>query len=191
MEFRFDEALPVLRRTPQTVTVLLQDLSPSWTNATEGPGTWSPFDVVGHLIHGERADWIPRVEHVLRYGEAVPFPPFDRDAMFEASSGQSLSELLRTFADLRAASLVRLDAFSLTDADLERRGRHPEFGPVTLRQHLSTWVAHDLGHIAQIVRVMARQYRDAVGPWRTYLSLLRTAAAGDTSDVDSGTLSPP
>jgi hypothetical protein len=175
MEFRFDEALPVLRRTPQTVTVLLQDLPPSWTNATEGPGTWSPFDVVGHLIHGERADWIPRVEHVLRHGDAVSFPPFDREAMFQASKGQSLPELLRTFADLRAASLSRLDALALTDADLERRGRHPEFGPVTLRQHLSTWVAHDLGHIAQIVRVMACQYRDAVGPWRTYLSLLRTS----------------
>jgi len=173
VEFRFDEALPILRRTPRVISGLLEDLPPSWSTATEGPGTWSPFDVVGHLIHGERADWMPRVEHVLRYGDSVPFPTFDRDAMFEASKGRSLAALLATFAEVRAESLARLDALSLTDADLERCGRHPEFGVVTLRQHLATWVAHDLGHIAQIVRVMARQYRDAVGPWRAYLSLLR------------------
>ena len=173
MDFRFDEAVPVLRRTPQTLKVLLDGLTPSWTNATEGTGTWSPFDVVGHLIHGERTDWIPRVEHVLRHGDTVPFPPFDREAMFELSKGQSLSDLLRTFAELRARSLARLDTLALTDADLDRSGLHPEFGQVTLRQHLSTWVAHDLGHIAQIVRVMAGQYRDAVGPWRAYLPVLR------------------
>jgi hypothetical protein len=173
VEFRFEAALPVLRRTPAVVRGLLADLPPSWTNAVEGPNTWSPFDVVGHLIHGERADWVPRVEHLLRYGDAVPFPPFDREAMFEASKGQSLGALLDTFAQLRTESLTRLEAFGLTDADLSRRGRHPEFGVVTLGQHLSTWVAHDLGHISQIVRVMARQYTDAVGPWRMYLSILK------------------
>ena len=152
---------------------LLADLPASWTNAVEGPNTWSPFDVVGHLIHGERADWMPRVEHILRHGDAVPFPPFDREAMFAASQGRLLGELLDTFERLRAESLSRLDALGLTDADVSRRGRHPDFGVVTLGQHLSTWVAHDLGHISQIVRVMARQYTDAVGPWKAYLSILK------------------
>jgi hypothetical protein len=172
MDFRFDDAVPVLRRTPGVVRGLLAGIPDLWATATEGPATWSPFDVVGHLIHGERADWIPRVEHLLQHGDTVPFPPFDREAMFEASRGKSLGELIDTFAALRAGSLERLDALGLTDADLARRGRHPEFGAVTLGQHLSTWVAHDLGHISQIVRVMARQYTDAVGPWRTYLSIL-------------------
>jgi hypothetical protein len=173
VDFRFDAALPVLRRTPQVLRELLADLPESWTDAVEGPNTWSPFDVVGHLIHGERADWMPRVEHLLQHGDAVPFPPFDREAMFAASEGKSLGELLDTFAHLRAGSLVRLDALALTDADLTKCGRHPEFGVVTLAQHLSTWVAHDLGHVSQIVRVMARQYTDAVGPWRMYLSILQ------------------
>ena len=172
MEFQFDDALPVLRRTPVVVRELLGDLPDSWTRAVEGPGTWSPFDVVGHLIHGERTDWMPRVEHVLRHGDLVPFPPFDREAMFAASDGRSLGELLDTFSRLRAESLDRLAAMNLTDDDLQRRGRHPEFGVVTLGQHLATWVAHDLGHVGQMVRVMARQYTAAVGPWRGYLSIL-------------------
>ena len=172
MDFRFEDALPVLRRTPSVVRGLLQDLPEHWTAAVEGPGTWSPYDVVGHLIHGERTDWVPRVEHLLRYGEAVPFPPFDREGMFRESKGRSLSELLDDFAVSRLDSLNRLAALGLTDADLTRVGRHPEFGVVTLGQHLATWVAHDLGHISQIVRVMSRQYTDAVGPWRKYLSVL-------------------
>lgn len=154
------------------LAALLSDLPQEWVGATEGPGTWSPFDVVGHLIHAERTNWMPRVEHLLRHGDAVPFPPFDREAMFAASKGRTLDELLETFATLRHESLDRLSALHLTDADLDRRGRHPEFGVVTLRQQLATWVAHDLGHVSQIVRVMARQHRDAVGPWRAYLSIL-------------------
>jgi hypothetical protein len=173
MEYRFDEAVPILRRTPAVVRAVLHDLPPSWTSATEGAGTWSPYDVVGHLIHGERTDWVPRIEHMLRHGDTVPFPPFDREAMFAASKGQSLADLLDTFDRARADSLSRLQMLALTDDDLMRRGRHPEFGVVTLGQHLATWVAHDLGHISQIVRVMARQYSDAVGPWRAYLSLLQ------------------
>jgi hypothetical protein len=172
MQFTFEAALPVLRRTPSVVRDLLAGLAPSWTDAVEGPDTWSPFDVVGHLIHGERTDWMPRVEHLLRHGDGVPFPPFDREAMFTASRGRPLGELLDTFTQLRADSLERLAALGLTDADLSRRGRHPEFGVVTLGQHLSTWVAHDLGHVSQIVRVMSRQYTDAVGPWKAYLSIL-------------------
>jgi hypothetical protein len=172
VEFRFDDALPVLRRTPRVLRALLEDLPEPWITATEGPRTWSPFDVVGHLIHGERTDWVPRVEHILRHGDAVPFPPFDREAMFEASKGRSLAELLDTFQQARAGSLERLEALGLTTANLERRGRHPEFGVVTLGEHLATWVAHDLSHIGQVVRVMARQYSTAVGPWRAYLSAL-------------------
>jgi hypothetical protein len=172
MEYRLDDALPVLRRTPAVLRELLLDLPDPWTTAAEGPGTWSPFDVVGHLVHGERTDWVPRVEHLLRHGDTIPFPPFDPDAMFAASKGLSLPDLLDTFATLRAANLERLAALGLTDADLARRGHHPEFGVVTMAQHLSTWVAHDLGHIAQVVRVMARQYTAAVGPWRAYLSIL-------------------
>jgi hypothetical protein len=174
VEFHFDTALPILRRTPDVVRTLLSDLTADWIDTTEGPGTWSPFDVVGHLIHGERTDWMPRVEHLLRLGDAVPFRPFEREAMFAASKGKSLDELLDTFARLRRESLERLNAMHLSVADLGRTGRHPEFGIVTLGQLLSTWVAHDLGHIGQIARVMARQYADAVGPWRAYLSMLST-----------------
>lgn len=166
--------MPVLRRTPSVLRALLGDLPGPWIEAAEGPGTWTPFDVVGHLIHGERTDWVPRVEHVLRHGVAVPFPPFERDAMFAASQGRSLGELLDTFGRLRTESLDRLVALGLTDPDLSRQGRHPEFGIVTLGQHLATWVAHDLNHIGQVVRVMARQYSTAVGPWRAYLSVLRS-----------------
>jgi hypothetical protein len=175
MEFRFDEAIPLLQRTPSVLTRLLADLPGGWTEATEGPGTWSAFDVVGHLIHGERTDWVPRVEHLLRYGDRVPFPVFDREAMFRASEGLSLPELLETFERLRAGSLARLSALNVTDADLTKQGRHPELGVVTLGQHLATWVTHDLDHIVQIVRVMARQYTEAVGPWRAYLSIIGRA----------------
>jgi hypothetical protein len=174
MEFTLADGTAVLRRTPFVLRALLTDLPPHWPDVTEGPGTWSPFDVVGHLVHGERTDWIPRVEHILRHGDAVPFPPFDREAMFEASKGKSLGELLDTFEAVRAESLARLQELALTESDLQRPGRHPEFGRVMLGQHLSTWVVHDLTHINQIVRTLAVQYTDAVGPWRAYLSVLRT-----------------
>ena len=172
VEFKYDDALPVLQRTPTVLRALLMDLPGPWIEATEGPGTWSPFDIVGHLIHGDRTDWMPRVEHILRHGDAVPFPAFDREAMFAASKGLSLSELIDTFGRSRTENLDRMVALGLTDADLARRGRHPEFGVVTLGQHLATWVAHDLSHIGQVVRVMARQYSTAVGPWRAYLPIL-------------------
>ncbi len=142
MNFDLQIALPVLSRTPQVLDVLLRDLPYAWVSRTEDPDTWSPYDVVGHLIHGERTDWMPRTEHLLTHGEAVPFPPFDRFAQFEASKGRSLPELLDTFRELRADSLRRLAACGLTAADLNRTGLHPEFGRVTLGQHLATWVAH-------------------------------------------------
>ncbi len=174
MEFQFDEALPVLRRTPTVLRALLQDLPDSWIEANEGSGTWTPFDVVGHLIHAERTNWFPRVQHVLQHADRVPFLPFEREAMFEVSRGQSLGELLEAFSQLRSENLDRLVALKLTEADLGRLGLHPQFGAVTLGQHLSTWVAHDLSHINQVVRVMAKQYAAAVGPWQAYLSILRT-----------------
>jgi hypothetical protein len=166
------EALPVLRRTPGVLRTLLDGIPGPWIHATEGPDTWSPFDVVGHLIHGERTDWIPRIEHILAHGDKVPFPVFDRFAQFEASKGRELAELLDTFADLRTANLDRLAALRLTPSDLARPGLHPALGGVTLGQHLSSWVVHDLGHLAQVTRVMAKRYREAVGPWREYLPIL-------------------
>jgi hypothetical protein len=172
MNFSLQTGLPILSRTPTVVDQLLRNLPSGWVEATEGPDPWSPYDVVGHLIHGERTDWVPRVEHLLTHGESVAFPPFDRFAQFEASAGKSLSELLDLFRALRAESLMRLEKLGLTERDMERTGRHPEFGTVTLGQHLATWVAHDLDHIMQIVRVMARQYGDAVGPWRRYLRII-------------------
>jgi hypothetical protein len=176
VEFRFAEALPVLSRTPAVLRTWLAGLPGGWSAATEGPGTWSPYDVVGHLIHGERTDWLPRAEHILRHGDRVPFPAFDREAMFDASRGRSLEELLDTFEALRRESLARLEGLHLGASDLARRGLHPELGPVTLGQHLATWVAHDMSHLAQIVRTMARQYTEAVGPWAAYLSILRPRA---------------
>jgi hypothetical protein len=176
MHFVLDEALPVLERTPRVLRELLAGLPEPWIRATEGPETWSPFDVVGHLIHGELTDWIPRAEIILSEGESRPFTPFDRFAQFEASRGKTLAELLDTFARLRAANLARLRGFALTPADLGRRGRHPELGTVTLEQHLATWVAHDLSHLGQVARVMGKAYTDAVGPWAAYLPMLGARA---------------
>lgn len=175
MDFDLETATPVLARTPAVLSLLLGDLPDAWTAQNEGPDTWSPFDVVGHLIHGERTDWIPRVEHLLTHGDSVPFSPFDRFAQFENSIGMTLRQLLGTFSELRAANLQRLAAFELTAEDLDRVGRHPEFGRVTLGQLLATWLAHDLDHVVQIARCMGRQYGDAVGPWRRYLRIIGPA----------------
>ena len=172
MNFVLDDALPVLRATPQVLCAWLEHLPDSWLRSNEGPDTWSPYDIVGHLIHGERTDWIPRLELLLAHGDRQPFTPFDRFAQFRESRGKSLSELLDTFAELRRTNVGRLESHRLESSDLARRGLHPELGPVTLGQLLATWVAHDLNHLAQIARVMARQYADAVGPWVEYLPLL-------------------
>lgn len=172
MQFRLDHAQEILGRTPTTLNVLLRGLPDEWVLANEGPETWSPFDVLGHLIHGEEADWIPRARIILEHGEARAFEPFDRVAMFEASKGKSLGELLDRFARLRAESLRELAAMSLTPGLLAKRGLHPELGAVTLGQLLSTWVVHDLTHVGQVARVMAKQYGEAVGGWRAYLPAL-------------------
>lgn len=172
VEFDLASGTTVLARTPLVMRVLVGGLSSSWTDATEGPETWSPFDIVGHLLHGERDDWIPRARIILEQGPQRRFTPYDRFAQFRESQGRSLAELLDDFERLRAENLATLDGWRLTDAQLALQGEHPEFGPVTLRQLLASWVAHDLGHVAQTARVMAKQYRDAVGPWRAYLPVM-------------------
>ena len=172
MEFQIEPAIEVLRTTPATLNSLLRDLSVPWLSQNEGPETWSPFDIVGHLIHGEETDRIPRAKMILEQGEDRPFEPFDRFAMFEKSKGKSIAQLLDTFAQLREVNLQQLEMMKLTASDFEKRGRHPELGVVTLRQLLATWVVHDLGHVAQAARVMAKQYRTEVGPWQQYLPVL-------------------
>jgi DinB superfamily len=173
MRFDLSESVAVLERTPRVLSDLLAGLPAGWVTATEGPETWSPFDVVGHLIHGERTDWIPRLEIILADGEGRAFEPFDRFAQFAESRGRTIEELLDTFAVLRAGNLARLASFDISPADLGRRGRHPELGTVTLEQLLATWVAHDLSHLGQIARVMGKAYTEAVGPWAEYLPMLR------------------
>ena len=172
MEFELAQAIEVLKRTPATLDSLLRDLPEPWLVQNEGPETWSPYDVIGHLIHGEETDWIPRAKIILEHGETRAFEPFDRVAMFEESKRKTLAQLLDTFTQLRTENLRELQAMNLTADLLNKRGRHPELGAVTLRQLLSTWVVHDLGHVRQVVRVMSKQYRDAVGPWKAYLSIL-------------------
>ena len=172
MEFYLAQALPVLERTPVVLRTLLADLPSEWTDSNEGPDTWSPFDVIGHLIQGERTDWIPRARIILEEGRSRAFEPFDRFAQFRDSEGKSLGDLLDAFERLRAESLATLRSWRLTDAHLALEGEHPVFGAVTLRQLLATWTAHDVSHVAQISRVMAKQYRDAVGPWRAYLPIM-------------------
>ena len=170
-----DEAVAILSRTPATLDALLRGLPQGWIDAHEGGETWSPFDVVGHLIHGERSDWLPRARIIMEQGEARPFERFDRVAQFASAEGQTLASLLDEFAAARRESLRALAALRLRESDLDRRGRHPELGVVTLRQLLATWVAHDLDHVAQIARVLARQYSDEVGPWRAYLRIISGA----------------
>lgn len=172
MQFQISEAIEVLSRTPAVLDAMLGGLSEPWVENNYGEKTFSPFDVVGHLIHGERVDWISRARIILEHGEARPFESFDRYAMYEASKGKSISELLGEFADLRSANIVALEAMELTSEQLALRGRHPELGAVTLGNLLATWVAHDLNHIHQIAKSMAFQYRGCVGPWVEYITIL-------------------
>ena len=165
------DVIAVLERTPATMAALLDGLPEVWATATEGAGTWSPLDVVGHLIHGERSDWIPRARHILA-GDPRPLAAFDREAQFKESSGQTMSARLATFERQRRENLATLKAFGLTSEDLSRRGLHPELGEVTLGQLLATWVVHDLDHVGQVARTMAKVYGTTVGPWSAYLSIL-------------------
>ena len=172
MDFNLDDAFRILSRTPALLDAWLRELPEPWIRVTEGGESWSAFDVVGHLVHGERADWIERARHILESGEERPFDPFDRFAQFRDSEGKTLAELLDELQALRTENLRTLRGMELTPEKLDLCGHHPDFGSVTLRQLLATWVAHDLGHVRQIARVMAKQYAAAVGPWRVYLPVM-------------------
>lgn len=159
-------------RTPAVLRALLEDLPAAWLEVTEGEGTFSPMDVVGHLIHGERTDWVPRIKIILASGETQPFVPFDRFGFREAIRGRSMSALLTEFHSLRQSNLDVVRGIALAPEQLALKGRHPELGTVTLGQLLTTWAVHDLNHVGQVVRVMSKRYAEAVGPWKAYLGIL-------------------
>ena len=172
MDFNLDKSILILERTPVVLEQLLSGLPDDWTKNNEGGESWSPYDVMGHLIHGERTDWIARARMILN-GEHKTFPVFNRTAMFEESKGKSLPDLLAEFKSVREENLKTLRSLNLTEKDFDKTGIHPKFGEVTLRQLLSTWTIHDLTHLAQVARVMAKQYKQAIGPWLEYMRLLQ------------------
>ncbi len=172
MDYQLDQAVAILRRTPGTLRALLAGLPDAWTHSAAGSGTWSPYDVVGHLLNGEETNWIARAQIILEHGEAQPFDTFDRTAMFDKYAGISMERLLDAFEQARTQNLETLDSLRITPERLALRGTHPALGTVTLGQLLSTWVVHDLNHIGQIVEGMSHQYADAVGPWSAYLAIL-------------------
>lgn len=174
MKYNVQDAIEILGRTPRIIEALAKDLSPQWSEVNEGPETWSVCDVLGHLIHGETTDWITRMEITLAQGEDRKFPTFQRFAMFEESKGKTLNQLVEEFAVVRKKNIKILRAKNLTEAQLDLKAIHPKFGEVTLRQLLSTWVAHDMGHIAQMCRVVAKQYKAEAGPWVEYLRILQS-----------------
>lgn len=173
MQFNLDQATDLLSRTPVTLRSLLGNLPDEWTSGNEGEQTWAPFDVLGHLIHGELTDWIPRIKMILEAGESKTFEPFDRFAQKDASQGKRMEELLATFEALRANNIETLHQLNITAENLKSRGKHPELGTVTLEALIATWVVHDLDHLLQISRTLAKQYKEAVGPWQAYLSVLK------------------
>ncbi|HEV8194320.1 MAG TPA: DinB family protein [Ktedonobacterales bacterium] len=172
MDYQYEQAVEILRRTPATLTALLRGLPEAWAKSTEGPDTWSAYDIVGHLLNGEETDWIERSRIILEHGEERPFASVNRTAMFEKYEGLSLDQLLEAFAQARARNLATLSELHITPEKLSLKGLHPALGTVTLSQLLATWVVHDLNHIGQIVEVMSRQYAEAVGPWKAYLAIL-------------------
>ncbi len=172
MEYEFYKALEILEQTPNTLKQFLSNLSDEWIFCNEGEDTWSAFDIVGHLIHGEKTDWIPRLKIMLNDSETKTFEPFDRFAQFEESEGKTMTQLLDEFSELRKQNISFLKPLNISEKDVAKKAIHPSLGEVTLKNLLSTWVVHDLGHIAQISRVMAKQYKNEVGPWAAYLSVL-------------------
>lgn len=175
MPHNLDHTIDLLSRTPAALDALLRDLPEAWTLSNEGEKTWTAFDVVAHLIHAERTDWIPRAKTILQFGDTQPFAPFDRLGHLRESQGKSLGELLDEFARVRAENLAELRKLNLQPRDLARPGRHPALGAVTLSELLATWAAHDLTHLHQISRILAHQYRDAVGPFSEYLGVMKCA----------------
>jgi hypothetical protein len=172
MEHDLQQTIALLSRTPAVLNALLRDLPEAWSSRNEGENTWNAYDVVGHLVYAEKADWMPRVKMILQFGDNKTFEPFDRQGQTRESQGKPLEHLLDEFARVRSKNLDELRALNMRQADLERRGRHPSLGAVTLSQLLATWAAHDLTHLHQISRIMAHQYREAVGPWSAYLGVL-------------------
>ena len=172
MQFNLNKSIEILSRTPQVIENLLNGLSDEWIKNNEGPETWSAYDIIGHLIHGEKTDWLVRAEIILSNQSDKTFSPFDRFAQFENSKGKDLKQLLHEFKQVRKQNMEQLLEKKITTEDLAKKGVHPAFGEVSLEQLLATWVVHDLGHIAQISRVMAKQYKEAVGPWKQYLPVL-------------------
>lgn len=171
-DFSLSETFNLLERTPAVLDSLLRGTSPAWHRRDEGPETWSAFEVVGHLIHGEETDWVPRARIILEHGAARPFEPFDRFAQATRFEDRTLEQLLERFAELRRENLALVRSWQLDEAQLDLGGSHPALGPVTLRQLLATWAVHDLNHLGQISRVLAKRYADEVGPWKAYLSIL-------------------
>jgi hypothetical protein len=174
MQFKLPEATQILQRTPATLTEMVRGIPDGWIKATEGVGTWSCYDIVGHLIHGELTDWIPRARIILEHGEAKAFEPFDRCAQFREDQTRPINALLDQFAFMRAENLAILQGLRLSSDDLARKGTHPELGAVTLGQLISSWAVHDLSHISHIARVTAKQYSYEVGPWHQYMSILKS-----------------
>jgi uncharacterized damage-inducible protein DinB len=172
MQFRFQDGIAILERTPSILDAWLRDLPDSWAFADDGQDTWSPFDILGHLIHGENTDWLPRLQIILSDSSSRTFEPFDRFAQLQANKAKSVPELLDTFRNLRRSNVEKLRSLSLTERQYDRTAIHPSLGTVNLRQLLATWVAHDLNHLGQIAEVMARQYRLEVGPWRESLDII-------------------
>jgi len=173
LNFDLNRSIEILERTPKVIEVLLDGLSEEWTHVNEGGDTWSAFDIVGHLIHGESTDWITRINIILNQDGDRKFKSFDRFAQFEESKGKTLKQLLEEFKKVRKENLEKLKKLNLSSSDFNKKGIHPVFGEVTLHQLISTWTAHDLGHLAQIARVMAKQYKDDIGPWKEYLRIVR------------------
>ena len=172
MKFDLKKSIEILEKTPGIIRDLLTGLSEEWVINNEGPETFSPYDVVGHLIHGEKTDWPGRIQMILDHGISKPFVPYERFAMYEESKGKSLEDLLAEFETIRKKNLTWLRSLKLTEADFDKRGVHPKFGEVTLRQLMSTWVIHDLTHMSQITRVMAKQYKEEMGPWLEYFRIM-------------------
>ena len=172
MKFDLEKSLEILERTPAVIRVLLSNLSKEWAINNEGPETFSPYDVLGHLIHGEKTDWTERIKMILEYGNSKTFVPYNRFAMFTESIGKSIPELMDEFEQVRQKNIEWLRSLHLSETDFVKKGKHPTFGDVTLQQLLSTWVVHDLTHLSQITRVMAKQYKEETGPWMQYFRLL-------------------
>lgn len=172
MKFDLTESVGILQRTPGVLRSLLSGLNEEWTHSNEGPDTFSPYDVLGHLVHGEKTDWMVRTRHLLAHGVSLPFEPYDRFAQYRESEGKTTEMLLDELEALRMANIASLQAMELTEEDLDKKGLHPSLGEVTLRNLLATWVAHDLTHIAQVTRVMAKQYKGEMGPWPAFFRIL-------------------